>query len=80
MAAQQPIKSFRARTSSDHIEVAVWANEHDGNTNFSATLKKTYKEGDDYKESKTLLEGDLLVVSRTLAHAWDHIQKQRQST
>jgi len=77
MAAQQPLKSFRARTSSGRIEVAVWKNENDGNTNYSVTLRKTYKDGDDYKESKSLLENDLLIVARTVGHAWDFIQRDR---
>lgn len=54
--------------------VTVWANQNkEDQTFYSTTLIKSYKDGDDWKETNSMSEGDLLRASRLLQKAYDNI-------
>lgn len=57
----QPVKKFRVGS----VTAAVWKN--DGN--FSVTLQKSYKDGEDWKNTDTLFHGDIVCAMKALERA-----------
>ena len=76
---ESPIWSRRYWTGRGNVEVAVWSNmiEQDGNDRevFSATIKKTYKDGEEYKESGSFFPEELSLVAFALQEAFSFISE-----
>lgn len=64
----QPAAKFRL----GYITATVWKNE----THYNTVLSRSYKDGDEYKETDQLGTADLLNASRLLQRAEDWISKQ----
>jgi hypothetical protein len=74
-----PAWSRRYWTGKGNVEVAVWSKiiEQDGNDRevFSATVKKTYKDGEEYKESGSLFPEELPLVAFAIQEAFSFISE-----
>lgn len=82
-AATPPVYSHRYWTGSGHIEIAVFAHVGEGDsgssfTTYSTFLKRTYKDGDEYKETRFLRPEDLLVTAHALQQAYAFIASHPQ--
>ena len=66
--ADAPVKRFRI----GNVTASVWKNEGTEKSFFNVTLRRSYKDGDDWKDSDSLAHGDLLNASMVLtrAEAW----------
>lgn len=74
--ARKPAEKFRDGA----IEVAVWHNEIDKGPWFSVTSSRSYKLGEDWKQSDNFGKDDILPLSKLLgqAHSWILNQQQQQ--
>jgi hypothetical protein len=63
----RPVRKFRV----GNVTAAVWKN--DGN--FSVSLQKSYKDGEDWKDTDTLFHGDILNAIKALERAEDFIAR-----
>lgn len=74
-----PLWSRRYWTGKGNVEVAVWSNmiQQDGDERevFSATIKKTYKDGEEYKESGSFFPEELPLVAFALQEAFGFISE-----
>lgn len=73
--------SFSARCGP--VEAAAWMNERkDGTPFYSCTFKRTYRDGDEYKESSSYGERDCLALARVAleAQAWIAQQMREAAT
>jgi hypothetical protein len=65
------------------IAVTIWKNEGKNGTFYSVTLSRRYKQGDEWKESYSYDEDDLLLLTDLLteAHRWIRgaVQAARQA-
>ena len=66
----EPDRKLRARTGSSVIKVAVWGN---GDSNYSATAKKSYKRDDEPNSSQSLSLQALLALADLPKQAWKWI-------
>ena len=68
MANNKPAHEIRF----GQIKATIWENDTENGTRFSVTLAKVYKDGDDWKETKSFSRNDLLAVSHVsqLAATW----------
>ena len=74
----QPAKPT-AKLRDGVLSVAVWANKsEDGKLFYSTTFARSYKDGEDWKETTSLNADDLLKVSRLLQRAYDKIVELKQ--
>ncbi len=64
----QPVKRFRV----GNVTAAVWKNDNF----FSVTLQRSYKEGDEWKNTDNLAAGDLLNAAKVLERAEAYISAQ----
>ena len=48
------------------IEIAIWKNESDKGPFFSVTPSRSYKKGDEWKESDSYGQDDLLILAKLL--------------
>ena len=65
-----PVKKFRC----GNIVASIWENElKDKRVLLSVTLQKTYKDGDEWKESKSYTVNDLPKVKNILEKSFDYI-------
>ena len=55
------------------LAVTIWENEHDGKSYYSVDLTRSYKDGDDWKESKSLSAHDLLKAANLINQAYNWI-------
>jgi hypothetical protein len=64
----KPVHKLR----SGAIEVSVWKNEGKNGTWYSVTHRRSYKQGDNWKDSDRYGEDDLLPLAKLLdlAHTW----------
>ena len=70
MANNQPAAKFRV----GFINATVWKNNSDGGNSFYTTvLSRSYKDGDDWKQTNNLNQGDLLNGAKVLERAEDWI-------
>lgn len=62
------------------IEVAVWQNEGNNGPFYSVTHRRSYKQKDEWKESDSYGQDDLLVLCKLLdlAHTWCLIHQSQQ--
>jgi len=65
----KPLQKFRV----GFVSATIWKNESGF---YSVKLSKTYKDGDDYKDTDNLGHGDLLNAARVLTRAEDFISRQ----
>lgn len=56
-----PVKKFRVGA----VTATVWKNEN----NFSVTLQKSYKDGEEWKNTDTLFHSDVLCAMKALERA-----------
>ena len=70
--AQQPIHKERIGL----INASVWRNSGSNGDFYSITVNRSYKDGDDWKQSNSFGRDDLLNVAKVLdlAHTWIHQQ------
>ncbi len=63
------------------IEVSIWKNEGQAGSFYSVTHRRSYKQGDEWKESDSYGHDDLLTLAKLLdlAHTWILTQHQQRS-
>jgi len=68
MANSQPAKSIRLGA----IEAAIWENEGKNGPFYSVTVKRSYREGETWKDSVSFGERDCIALARIAleANAW----------
>jgi hypothetical protein len=73
--AKKPAEKFRDGT----IEVAVWRNESEKGPWFSATASRSFKQGEEWKQSDSFGKDDILPLCKLLdqAHSWILNQQQQ---
>jgi hypothetical protein len=81
--ATPPVYSHRYWTGSGHVDVAVFSHvsESDGGprfTTYSTLLKCSYKDGDEYTETRFFRPEDLLVAAHALQQAYAFIASHPQ--
>ena len=65
-----PVKKFRIGL----VTANVWENEGTGNRKFhSVTLERSYKDDDEYKQTNSLMQSDLLNAAKVLKRAEEWI-------
>jgi hypothetical protein len=64
----RPAHKIRNRT----LSVTIWKNESDKGPWYSVTPSRSYKQGEEWKESDSFGEDDLLPLAKLLdeAHSW----------
>lgn len=64
----KPAKEFRL----GRIKAAIWANPTESGTRHNVTVKRLYKEEDQWKDSDSFGRDDLPLVAKVLdmAHTW----------
>ena len=62
MAEKQPVKKFRV----GNITAAIWKGEGDF---YNVTLQRSYKDGEEWKNTNSLGAGDLLNAMKVLDRA-----------
>jgi hypothetical protein len=67
MSENQPVKKFRVGS----VTAAVWKNDN----NFSVTLQKSYKDGEEWKNTDTLFQADVLCAVKALERAEEFMAK-----
>lgn len=66
----KPVQKFKDGT----LEVAIWANEtSEGKTFYSIDLKRSYKDGEEWKETTSLNGDQALKAAHLLTKAHDAI-------
>jgi hypothetical protein len=62
------------------LKVAVWANETSSGIMHNCTVSRSYKDGDDWKETQSFGPDDLLPLAKALddAHTWIHVQRRQR--
>jgi hypothetical protein len=62
------------------IELAVWRNEGEKGPWFSVTMSRSYKQGEEWKQSDSFGADDLLLLAKLLdqAHSWIISQPTKQ--
>lgn len=77
---EPPLWSRRYWSGSGHIEVAVWSRMigegDDAREVLNTTLRKTYKDGDDYKDAKSYRPEELPLIAFVLQEAFRFISDQ----
>ena len=77
-----PVWSNKVWTGSGTIEVAVFQHMVQGANGefvaFSIAAKRSWKDGDDYKESRSFRPEDLLPLAELLRCAWTFISEHRR--
>ena len=66
--SKKPVHSVRL----GRIEAAIWANEGSKGTFHNVTVTRSYKDGDDWKQSDSFGRDDLPLVCKVMdmAHTW----------
>ena len=76
----RPVWSRRYWTGSGNLEIAVWSRtigEGDQQRDvLNTTLKKTYKDGDDYKESSSFRPEEIGLVCLAMQEAFRYISEE----
>ena len=61
------------------LSVAIWMREHEERTYYSATIQRSYKDGDEYKHTDSMNEEDLLLGAKLLDQAHSAILRLKQA-
>ncbi len=72
--ADQPAAKFRLGA----VTATVWKNSNGDKSFYSTTLARSYKDGDDWKESDSFNSGDLLNAAQVLRRAENWIAETAQ--
>jgi hypothetical protein len=74
--ASKPIHKIRDGA----IEVSIWKNEGEKGPRYSATHRRSYKQDEEWKDSDSYGQDDLLILAKLLdlAHTWILTQQQQQ--
>ena len=72
--ANAPIHTIRL----GRISAAIWSNEGSNGTFMSVTITRSYKDGDDWKQTDSFNRDDLPLVAKVadLAHLWIYSEQQ----
>lgn len=64
----KPAKRFRIGA----VQAAIWKNDGPNHSFYTVTMQRSYKDGDDWKNTDSLGSGDLLNAAHVLmrAEAW----------
>jgi len=75
--SSKPIHKIRDGT----IEVSIWKNEGEKGPWYSVSPRRSYKQGEEWKESDSYGQDDLLPLAKLLdlAHTWILTQQQQRS-
>jgi hypothetical protein len=76
MTKQKPAHKIRA----GNLEVTVWRNDGEKGPWYSVTPSRSYKQGDEWKQSDSFGSDDLLLLAKLLdqAHSWIISQPVKQ--
>ena len=70
---QRPAESFRA----GGVKATIWENStKDGNSYYSVTLTRSYKDGDDWKETNSYYRDDLPKVELVMRKAFEFVHME----
>jgi hypothetical protein len=74
--AKQPVHKFRG----GGIELSIWENQGDKGLFYSVTHRRSYKQGDEWKESDSYGEDDLLRLGKLIdeADSWIVAHRRQQ--
>lgn len=79
---KEPVHSVNFYSGGGYIEVAVWENMVGEGENerlaYGVSLKRSYKDGNDWKDTKSFRAQDLPHVAVALQQAYLWIQEQQQ--
>jgi hypothetical protein len=67
--AQKPVKKIKL----GNIQASIWENSGDnGKTWFNVVVTRTYRDGDEFKDTNSFSHSDLPVVSKAMdfAYSW----------
>ena len=67
--ADKPIKKFRI----GFVQAAIWRNDGTNSAFYTVTLQRSYKDGDEYKNTEQLGSADLLNAAEVLKRAESYI-------
>ena len=68
--AAKPVETFRLRG----ISASVFENHsEDGKTFHKVSLQRTYRQGDEWKNTQSLSRDDLPIAAMLLQKAWEYI-------
>ena len=70
--SDKPAAKFRI----GYVTATVWKNEVNGSAFHNVTVARTYKDGEELKETSSFGHGDLLNAARVLQRAEDWISGQ----
>ena len=62
------------------IKVVIWRNPTANGHMHNVTVARLYKDGDDWKESHSFGQDDLLVLAKALDNAFDIIHAHKNAT
>lgn len=78
MANSKPLETISLPvTSGVYVHAAIWANETSNGTMFSVTLDKRYRDGDQWKSTKSFSGSELLAVAHASQRAYDRVTEIR---
>ena len=71
--ANRPVHEIRY----GNVKTVIWKNSTVNGAMYNVTVARLYKDGDQWKESSSFGEGELLVLAKALgdAHTWIHENK-----
>jgi hypothetical protein len=81
-----PVHRLKYPIHGGQLQLAVWVNTYgrgkDAKTSYSVTFVRSYfdKDDDEWKETPSLRQTDLLVMSRAMGHAYDWMLEQNEQT
>jgi hypothetical protein len=72
----QPVHTVRYGA----IKATIWENKTASGTMFNVTVSRTYKDGEEWKESGSFTGPDLLTAAKALteAHSWCYAQAKSE--
>lgn len=64
------------------IKAAIWKNDTENGVRYNTTIRRLYKDGDEWKDTDSFGRDDLLVVAKVsdLAHTWIHQEAQAKGS
>ena len=72
MSGNAPVKKLRV----GYVTASIWKNTTDGRDYFSVDVARTYKEGEELKNTSSLSHSDLLIAANLLQRSNDWIMAQ----
>ena len=63
-----------------NVKVVIWRNATANGHMYNATVARLYKDGDEWKESHSFGQDDLLVLAKALHDAFDCIHTHKNAT